>query len=97
MRRLRALDLSLEEIAARVGRTGACVSVHVRDMQVRLPPGRPGMNEATKMWFLAAAEAGATRHDMAARFGLAPRSVAPLLSRLRKMRRLASSQEARAC
>lgn len=97
MRRLRASGLSLEEIADRLGRTGRCVWDHVHDMPVRCTPGRPGMSKATRARFLAAADAGASRHELAARFSIAPSSVHPLASRLRKARRLATQQESLAC
>lgn len=98
MRRLREKGLSLEEIAAQVGRTGRCVHEHVRDMGVRCRSGKKGLGTDGYARLLAAAESGVPRSDLAARFGLAESSVSPLLTRARQQRASAkTTQEACAC
>lgn len=95
MRRLRAQRVSVEEIGAQIGRSGRCVWEHVKDMGVEAPrPGRAGRGckrtDAENARLLAAARAGLSREEIGARFRLAPISVGPTLSRLRKARRTAA-------
>lgn len=98
MRKLREQGLSLDEIAAQVGRTGRCVHEHVRDMGVRCRPGKKGLGTDGYARLLAAAESGVSRSDLAARFGLAESSVSPMLTRARQQRASARApQEACAC
>lgn len=98
MRKLREQGLSLDEIAAQVGRTGRCVHEHVRDMGVRCRPGKKGLGPDGYARLLKAAESGVPRSDLALRFGLAASSVAPMLTRARQQReRARAAQEACAC
>jgi len=96
MRRLREQGLSLEEIAAQVGRSGRCVLDHVGDMNVRCRSGKKGLGPAGYARLLTAAENGVPRAELAARFGLAESSASPTLSRLRRTLRTAAG-EACAC
>lgn len=98
MRQMRAQKLPLEEIAARLGRTGKCVHDHVHDLGIRCRPGTKGLTAEGYARLLAAAESGVPHTELSARFGLAVSSVAPTVSRLRRARRLAAStREAQAC
>jgi hypothetical protein len=91
MRRLRAKKLSVEEIGARLNRSGRCVWDHVKDMPIRCQPGIPARTLAERERFLAAIASGATTEEVGRRFGLAPSSVAATASRLRRKQREQSS------
>ena len=99
MRRLRALRMPVEEIGALLGRSGRCVWQHVSDMGVEAPrPGRAGRGcqrtDAENARLLAARRAGLSHEEIGARFRLAPISVGPTLSRLRKAQRIAGESRA---
>ena len=99
MRRLRALRMPVEEIGALLGRSGRCVWQHVSDMGVEAPrPGRAGRGckrtDAENARLLAARRAGLSHEEIGARFRLAPISVGPTLSRLRKAQRAATENRA---
>lgn len=96
MRRLREQGMPLEEIGAQVGRSIHCVHDHVSDIAVRCRPGMKGLGPDGYARLLAAAENGVPRAELAARFGLKEKSIAPTLSRLRRAHR-ATAAEARAC
>ena len=91
MRRLRAKKLSVEEIGARLDRSGRCVWEHVKDMPIRCQPGKPARTLAERERFLAAVSSGATKEEIGRRFGIAPKSVAPTASRIRSEQRDQSS------
>lgn len=91
MREMRHQGMSVNAIGAELGRTGPCVWNHVSDIAVHAKPGRVGMGEAVYARMLAARESGANRHEIAARFGVAPGSVNTMLSHYRKMLRRASA------
>lgn len=89
MRRLRAERMPLEDIGALLGVSGRCVLAHTDDMGVQADrPGRAGRGgkrtAAENARLLAAARDGLSREEIASRFRLAPISVGPTLSRLRR-------------
>ena len=85
MREMRQQGMSLRAIGEELGRTTQCVWQHASDIKAHCRPGRPGMGEAAYARMLAARESGVDTREIAARFGIAPRSVNPTLSRYRKM------------
>lgn len=86
---LRAERMPLEDIGALLDVSARCVLEHTRDMGIQSDrPGRAGRGgkrtDAQNARLLAAARSGLSREEIGARFRLAPKSVGPTLSRLRR-------------